>query len=55
MEDDKINSFLSELTALSHKHGIGINDIECAELYELEAEDAERRYSIDKQSLLHFE
>ena len=55
MEDEKVSGFLSELTALSHKYGLGINDIESTELYELEAEDAERRYSIDNQSILRFD
>lgn len=55
MDEERINEFLSELTTLSHKYGIGINDIESTELYELEPEDAERRYSCDQQSILHFE
>ena len=55
MEDEKINQFLSELTALSHKHGLGINGIQGAELYELEAEDSERRYTCDQQSQIDFE
>lgn len=52
MEDDKLQQFLTELTALSHKHGLGING---AELYELESDDSERRYTCDNNSLLGFE
>lgn len=47
----QVTEFLSELTALSHQHGIGIKD---GELYELEVEDGERRYSSDEESKLDF-
>lgn len=52
MSDEKINAFLNELTSLSHKHGLGVNSN--GDLYELEAEDAERRYSCDDDSKLDF-
>lgn len=52
MDNDKIETFLNELTALSHKHGLGIDG---AELYELESEDSERRYTCGNNSLLDFE
>lgn len=55
MDDEKVSQFLAELTVLSDKYGIGINDIECTELYELEPEDASRRYSVDNKSFIHFE
>jgi len=38
MSDEKIQAFLDELTALSHKHGLGINPD--GDLFELEADDS---------------
>lgn len=54
MTDEKINDFLAELTTLSHKHGLGINPHN-GDLFELEADDAERRYTCDDSSHLDFE
>lgn len=51
MNQEQIEQFLYELTALSHRHKVGIKD---GELYELELEDSERRYSCDEQSVLDF-
>lgn len=48
----KIEVFLSELTWLSLKHGIGVNSN--GDLFELEQEDTERRYSCDENSKLDF-
>jgi hypothetical protein len=51
MKDQKIKAFLDELTALSHKHGLGLTR---AQTFELEAEDAERAYQMDDDSLVDF-
>lgn len=53
MDNAKIETFLSELTWLSLKYGIGINAN--ADLFELETEDGERRYACDGDSRLSFE
>lgn len=50
--DAKLAAFLDELTTLSRKHGYGIN--RTGELYELELEDAERRYRCDDDSRINF-
>lgn len=52
MSDERIQEFLTELTELSHKHGLGIN---MGQLYELEPEDVERVYGINEGSDLSFE
>lgn len=52
MEDIKIEAFLSELTALSHKHGLGINTN--GDLFELESDDGDRRYACDDDSKIDF-
>lgn len=51
MGQEKIEAFLTELTALSHRHGVGVKD---GALYELELEDGERRYNCDEESRLDF-
>lgn len=51
MDQEQIEQFLNELTALSHRHKLGING---GELYELDLEDSERRYSCDEESVLDF-
>lgn len=53
MDDNKIMAFLEELTALSHKHGLGINPD--GDLFELESDDAERTYRCDDNSHLDFQ
>ena len=53
MDDEKLQQFVSELTALSHKYGLGITDE--PHLFVLESDDASRRYSCDQESRLHFE
>jgi len=50
MDEQKFDEFLDELTALSHKHGLAIN----GGLWELQPEDAERRYVCDEDSQLDF-
>jgi len=52
MSEEKLNAFLGELTELSLKHGLGIN--EGGVLYELESDDYERRYSCDSESKIDF-
>jgi hypothetical protein len=53
MNDQKLIVFLDELTALSHKHGLGINPD--GDLFELDADDAELSYHCDDNSHLDFE
>lgn len=53
MSDEKIQVFLEELTALSHKHGLGITSR--GELFELEGEDRELKYHCDDSSKLWFD
>lgn len=49
----RLGAFLRELTALSQKHGYGIN--RTGEVYELDGpEDCERKYSCDNDSRLDF-
>lgn len=52
MSEEKLNMFLCELTELSLKHGLGIN--EGGVLYELESDDYERHYSCDDESKINF-
>lgn len=52
MSEEKINAFLAELTALSHKHGLGITPD--GDLFEMEADDSERQYSCDGSSKIDF-
>lgn len=52
MTNEQIQAFLDELTVLSHKHGLGINAD--ADLFELEDDDAERRYHCDENSVIDF-
>lgn len=49
-EPDKLAAFLSDLTALSEKHGIAISD--GIELYEMEPEDRLFAYRADGESRL---
>ena len=51
MEEAKWQAFLTELTALCHEHGIGI---EGGRPYELEAEDSERKFSLTDEGDLEF-
>lgn len=53
MNEEKIQAFLDELTALTLKHGLAINDT--GEIWELEPEDADRKYQMDEVSILRFE
>jgi hypothetical protein len=52
MSNERLNIFLNDLTELSLKHGLGIN--EGGVLYELESDDYERRYSCDEDSKIDF-
>ena len=52
MSYEKINAFLTELTWLSLKHGLGINSN--GDLYEMEADDHDRRYRCDEDSRIDF-
>ena len=52
MPDEKINAFLAELTLLSVKHGLAIN--QNGDLWEMESDDYERKYSCDNDSKIDF-
>lgn len=49
---EKISRFLSELTDLSHRHGVAIGDEPHAFL--IEREDRESSYTLDDESRLRF-
>lgn len=49
-ESERLESFLSDLTALSAKHGIAIGD--APTLYVMEREDYAYAYKVDADSVL---
>lgn len=52
MSEDKLRTFLDELTRVCREHGIGLTD--GAELYIMEQEDHARAFSANEQSELSF-